>query len=112
MVPEVPSGTALRAAGGFGGFADFYPRRETPARQAARIETGTSLVALAMGAAPYDANSNDFIRVEVRVRSGPQRGRTGWISVDYTGLPVASVPASAETAAKACRCLIVRFEPG
>jgi hypothetical protein len=107
--PNVPAGTALRAAGGFAGFADFYPRLDTREAAAGQVATGTDLVALGMGAAPYDPGTSDLIRVRVRVLSGPLRGQTGWIPVGFTGLPRAVVPASAENAAKVCLCRILRF---
>lgn len=107
--PEVPPGTPLRAAGGFAGFADFFPTLDTRESAADRIATGTDLVALGMGAGPYDPGTSDLVRVRVRVLSGPLRGRTGWIPVGFTGLPRPVVPANAENAAKACLCRIVRF---
>lgn len=107
--PEVPPGTPLRAAGGFAGFAAFYPRLGSRQSEAGEIATGTALTALGMGAAPFDPLTSDLVRVHVVVRSGPDRGKTGWIPVGYTGIPVTAVPPEAENAAKACGCRIVRF---
>jgi hypothetical protein len=110
IVPEVPAGTLLRAAGGFEGFADFFPAADTLGPAAGRIETGTPLVALAIGAARNPAAGSDLVRIRVRVLAGAARGRTGWIPAAFTGLPVRTVSPDAETAAKACRCRILRFE--
>jgi hypothetical protein len=110
MLPEVPRGTVLRAAGGFAGSADFYPALDSPEPLPAGIATRATVVVLGMGAAPYSTQSADLVRVNVRVRSGSLRGRVGWIPVAYTGLPVTAVPAQAENAAKACVCRILRFE--
>jgi hypothetical protein len=110
IVPEVPPGTMLRAAGGFEGFADFFPSADALAAAAGRIETGTPLVALAIGAARDPAAGSDLVRIRVRVLAGAGRGRTGWIPAAFTGLPVRTLSPEAETAAKACRCRILRFE--
>jgi hypothetical protein len=110
LIPEVPSGTVLLAAGGFGGFADFYPALDTPERQAGRLATGSRLVALGIGVAPYDPDSADLVRVRVRVLDGDLRGRTGWVAVVYTGLPERRLPASAEVAEKACGCRLIQFQ--
>jgi hypothetical protein len=117
LVPEIPPGTALRVAGGFGGFADFFPALGTPQRRAARIATGTPLVALGTGVAPYDPDSADLVRVHVRVLGGDLAGRTGWIAISYTGIPEAGItgdglPPSAKVAERACACRLVRFDGG
>ncbi len=112
LVPEIPAGTALVVAGGFEGFADFYSALGTPEKRAAPIATGSRLVALEIGAAPYDPDSADLVRVRVRVLDGNLRGRTGWISVAYTGIPAGSLPATAQVAEKACRCRLVQFAWG
>jgi len=109
LVPEIPAGTMLRAAGGFGGFADFYPALDTPEKHANRVATGSRLVALDTGVAPYDPDSADLVRVRVRVVDGDLRGRTGWVSVVYTGLPASTLPATAEVAEKACGCRLIQF---
>jgi hypothetical protein len=109
LVPEIPASTRLLAAGGFGGFADFYPRLDTPERQAEQVATGTPMIALGIGVAPYDPDSADLVRVRVRVLGGNLRGRTGWVSVAYTGLP-GPPSRSADVAEKACRCRLVEFE--
>jgi hypothetical protein len=108
LVPEIPSGTVLVAAGGFGGFADFYPTLQTPEKRAGRIATGTRLLALETGVAPYDPDSADLVRVRVRALDGDQRGSVGWISVSYTGLPGAR-GASSDVAERACGCRLVQF---
>jgi hypothetical protein len=110
LIPEIPAGTTLLAAGGFGGFADFYPTLDTPEKHAGRVATGTRLVALGIGVAPYDPDSADLVRVRVRVLDGDLRARIGWVAVAYTGLPETHVPASADVAEKACRCRLVQFE--
>jgi len=109
LVPDVPAGTVLRAAGGFQGFSDFFPTLATPYKAATRLATGSALVALAMGAGPYDPDTSDLVRVRVRVLAGALRGRTGWVAVAYTGLPAARLPPSAAVAEKACACRIVEF---
>jgi hypothetical protein len=109
LVPEVPPGTVLVVAGGFGGFADFYPRLDTPEHEAERVATGSPLAVSGTDVAPYDPDSADLVRVRVRVLGGAMRGRTGWIAVAYTGLPETRVPASADVAEKACMCRLVRF---
>jgi hypothetical protein len=110
LIPEIPAGTGLVAAGGFGGFADFYPALDTPQKRAARLATGSRLVALGTGVAPYDPDSADLVRVRVRVLDGNLRGRTGWVAVVYTGLPERRLPNSAEVAEKACGCLLIAFQ--
>ena len=110
LVPEVPPGTKLRAAGGFGGFADFFRDLRTPESDAQRIATGTGLVVLGMAAAPYDPGNGDLVRLSVRVTSGSLSGRTGWIAAAYTGIPLGHVPATTDVAAEVCVCRIVRFE--
>ncbi len=109
LVPDVPPGTALRAAGGFQGFSDFFATLATPYKEATRLATGSALVALAMGTGPYDPDTSDLVRVRVRVLSGALRGRTGWLAVAYTGLPAGRLPRSAAVAEKACACRIVEF---
>jgi hypothetical protein len=110
LIPEIPAGTRLLAAGGFGGFADFYPTLDTPEKRAGRVATGTQLLALGLGVAPYDPDSADLVRVRVRVLDGDLRGSVGWVAVAYTGLPETHVPPSADVAEKACRCRLVQFE--
>jgi len=109
LIPEIPAGTLLIAAGGFGGFADFYPEIDTREKVADRVATGSHLVAIATGVAPYDPDSADLVRVHVRVLDGSLRGRTGWVSVAYTGLPTSTLPAGAEVAEKACGCRLIQF---
>lgn len=109
LVPEIPPGTALRAAGGFEGFSDFFATVETPYKAAERLPTGSALVALETGAGPYDPDTSDLVRVRVRVISGALRGRTGWVAVAYTGLPRAHLPRTAAVAERACSCRIVEF---
>jgi hypothetical protein len=112
VVPEVPAGTRLRVAGGFGGFADFSPALDAPEAQARPLATGTGLVALGMGTATAAGGDSDLVRVHVRVLAGPERGRTGWIPAAFTGIPLASPPPQSEEAVRACLCRLVRFEPG
>ncbi|GAC1313034.1 MAG: hypothetical protein NVS2B3_09620 [Vulcanimicrobiaceae bacterium] len=109
LVPEIPPGTALRAAGGFQGYSDFFASVSTPYAQARRLETGSALVALGTGAGAYDPETSDLVRVRVRVLSGALRGRTGWVAVAYTGVPSARLPATADVAERACTCRIVAF---
>lgn len=109
LVPEIPPGTRLRTAGGFQGFADFFPTLASPQREALRLETGSMLVALGIGTAAYDSEFADFVRVRVRVTSGTLRGRIGWIAVAYTGIPERSAPRSAEVEEKACTCRLIEF---
>jgi hypothetical protein len=108
LAPEVPVGTDLVVAGGFGNYGDFYPALETPARGAIELVTGTPIVALKMGTAVYDPEGSDFVRVKVLVKAGKMRGRVGWIPVLYTGLPGAGgTPLS--TTESACRCRLLEF---
>ncbi|MDQ2857179.1 MAG: hypothetical protein M3R53_00835, partial [Candidatus Eremiobacteraeota bacterium] len=109
LVPEVPSGTKLAVAGGFGGAADFYTQLAPVTGSPAQIPTGTRLAALQTGAAPFDPGNSDLVRIHVRVLSGSRRGRTGWIAVAYTGLPVQRVARGASLTAKACSCRLVHF---
>ncbi len=109
LVPEVPAGTRLRVAGGFGGFADFYPTLATRPARALQIATGSDLVALGFGVAPFDANQPAFVRIHVRVTSGDLAGRSGWIGSLYTGVPADPLPDGAAVAEKACRCRLVQF---
>jgi hypothetical protein len=109
LVPEIPPGTGLRVAGGFGGFADFYPTLATRPGSALEIATGTDLTAIAIGVAPYDSALPEFVRVRVRVMSGPMKDRTGWIGTSYVGVPATALPAEASVAETACRCVLVRF---
>jgi hypothetical protein len=109
LLPEVPPGTTLIAAGGFEGFADFFPRLSTRVHDAERLPTGTTLVALGLGAAPYDPDTADLVRVRVRIAAGPMRGRVGWVAAAYTGIPAART--SLRTAAeRACGCRLVTFD--
>jgi len=108
LVPEIPAGTILIAAGGFGGFADFYPTLRTPQNRAGRIATGSRLVALATGVAPYDPDSADLVRVRVRALDGNLRGHTGWLAIGYTGLPETQNQRS-DVAERACGCRLVHF---
>jgi hypothetical protein len=108
LVPEVPAGTRLVVAGGFGNAAAFYPKLDTPQAGVEEIATGTAIVVLGMGIAPYDPDGTGFVRVKVVVESAPQRGRTGWIPVGFTGLPdPAGTPGW--TAERACRCRLLEF---
>jgi len=109
LAPEVPRGTPLIAAGGFEGFSDFFPSLATPEHDADRLPTRSKMIALGMGAAPYDPDSSDLVRVHVRVVSGALAGRTGWVPVSYTGLPAdaASVASQPE---KTCSCRVVTFD--
>ncbi|MDQ2909051.1 MAG: hypothetical protein M3R44_06855 [Candidatus Eremiobacteraeota bacterium] len=109
LVPEVPRGTRLVVAGGFGGFADFYPTLRTPEQSAARITTGTSVVALTSGVAPEDPGSANRVRLEVRVLTGVWHGSTGWLEVPYTGLRQRNVARNATTAERACSCRLLSF---
>jgi len=110
LFPEVPAGTLLRIAGGFAGFADFFPRLNAPLRHAGGLATGTDVTVLGMGAAPYDPESSDLVRLDVRVLSGTERGRTGWVAAGFTGIPLDRVPATADRASKACGCRLLRFD--
>ena len=108
LIPEIPAGTPLLVAGGFEGFADFFPSLETPSSGAGRIETGARLVGLKLGIAPLDQQSSALVRVKVLVRSGSRSGQVGWLQVGYTGLPhPPRQPAS--NAERVCRCRIVQF---
>jgi len=111
LVPDVPPGTALVAAGGFGGFADFYPALRAGEAQSQRLATGSRLVVLGTGVAPFDPDSSDFVRLRVRIASGPWHGRTGWLAAVYTGLPLTRVPADADVAEHACMCRLIHFDP-
>jgi hypothetical protein len=110
LVPVVPRGTRLVAAGGFGGFSDLYPALSTKAPSAERLATGSGLVALGEDVAPYDPESADLVRLRVRVISGDLRGRSGWIAPAYTGLPLARTAPQASPAERACRCRLLQFE--
>ncbi len=112
LVPEVPPGTELIVAGGFGGFADFYPTLRTPEQTASRIATGSKVVALASDVAPVDPGSANRLRVHVRVLSGALRRSTGWLEVPYTGLRERTVPRDATTAERACSCRLLSFDGG
>jgi hypothetical protein len=109
LVPNVPPGTLLVAAGGFEGFADFYTRLDTLEARAGRLATGSRLVALGTGVAPYDPDSPGLVRLHVRVTSGSRRGSSGWIPVGYTGLPVARLSADADVTERACSCRLIAF---
>jgi hypothetical protein len=108
LVPEIPAGTKLRVAGGFGGFAEFYPALATKPERALQIATGTDLLALQIGVAPYDRALAIFVRVHVRVTSGELRGRSGWIGTNYVGV-ADEVSADAPMTEKVCRCVLVQF---
>jgi len=108
LIPEVPPGTQLVVAGGFGNYADFFRDLSTPAAQAEEIPTGTSVVALGLGIAPYDPDGADYVRVKVLVQGGPMRGRSGWIAVNFTGIPDPS-GAPVSTTERACRCRLLEF---
>jgi hypothetical protein len=108
LVPQVPAGTRLVVAGGFGNAAAFYPQLDTPQASAEELATGTQVVALGMGIAPYDPDGTAFVRVKVTVESGPERGRTGWIPVGFTGLPDPSGNPG-WTAERACHCRLLEF---
>lgn len=110
LFPEVPIGTLLRIAGGFAGFADFFPRLHSPLQHADGLATGTDVSVLGMGAAPYDPESSDLVRIDVRVLSGTERGRTGWVAAGFTGIPLGHVPANADRTARACGCRVLRFD--
>ncbi len=109
LVPEVPPGTQLVAAGGFEGFSDFYASLTTPQKKAARLATRSRMVALGTGAAAYDPDSADLVRVRVRVTSGELAGREGWVAVSYTGLP-ARAATLASQAEKTCSCRVITFD--
>jgi hypothetical protein len=109
LAPEVPAGTTLVAAGGFEGFSDFYPSLATPQRSAARLATGSKMIAIGMGAAAYDPDSADLVRVHVRVVTGALAGRTGWVPVSYTGLPAAADTLASQPE-KTCSCRVVTFD--
>jgi hypothetical protein len=112
LVPEIPPGTRLRAAGGFEGFADFFAAADAPERAARRLPTGSDLVALGMTVAPPDPDSSDLVRVRVRVTSGPFSGRLGWVAAAYTGIPAPARSTPAPPAEAACQCRLVRFVTG
>ncbi len=107
LVPDVPRGTTLVVAGGFGGFADFYPSLTTPEATAARLPTGTRVVTLRMGVAPADPGTSNRVRIEVAVVA--RRNRSGWLEAFYTGLPDAAAPGKASNAEQACSCRILSF---
>ena len=109
LVPEVPVGTELIAAGGFEGFSDFYRSLATRQKNAERLATRSRMIALGTGAASYDPDSSDLVRVHVRVTSGDLRGREGWVAVSYTGLP-ASAATLASQAEKTCSCRVITFD--
>ena len=111
LVPEVPAGTRLTAAGNFDGFADFYPSLGTPQTAARELPTASGLVALRMGVATYDPQSSDLVRVRVRVTSGPAAGQTGWIAVAYTGLPTWHRVRASSAEEGACSCRPLAFDP-
>jgi hypothetical protein len=109
LVPEIPPGTKLRVAGGFGGFAEFYPALATPQDRALQIATATDLLALRTGVAPFDRAVPEFVRVAVRVTSGVLRGRTGWIGTNYVGAAAAEISQDAPVPEQVCTCLLVQF---
>jgi len=108
LVPQVPAGTALVVAGGFGNEARFYASLAGPFTHTRLLPTGTPLLALGVGVAPYDPDGADFVRLHVRVAGGPWHGRVGWLPAAYAGL---SRPngARASSAELACRCRILEF---
>jgi hypothetical protein len=108
LVPPVPPGTHLVVAGGFGYESLFYPALDAPLEQARSLVTGTRLVALEIGVAPYDPDGMDFIRIHVRVTAGARRGQTGWLPAAYAGLSRPQGP-RASTVERACRCRIIEF---
>lgn len=110
LIPEIPAGTRLRTAGGFGGFADFYPTLQTAQGSAEQLATGTPLVALGIDAAPYDSGTSDLVRVRVRIAGGARQGTIGWLPVGYTGLPLDAAPKTAAVAEQACRCRLAAFD--
>lgn len=108
LIPEVPPGTQLVVAGGFGNYADFFRDISTPPSEAEEIPTGTSVLTLGLGIAPYDPDGSDYVRTKIVVQSGPMRGRSGWIAVNFTGIPDPyGTPSS--TTERACRCRLVEF---
>jgi len=109
LLPEVPPGTALHAAGGFQGYADFFPTVATPYKRALRLATRSALVAIETGAGPFDPDTADLVRVRVRVLSGDLRGRTGWVAVAYTGIPRSRLPQTAAVVERACGCRLLAF---
>jgi len=108
LQPRVPAGTPLVVAGGFAGFAFLYPTLGAAQDKALQLETGTHVVAGATAVGGVRGETIDFIRVNVRIASGPLRGKTGWVAVGYTGLPhgpgYGSTPAE-----RGCRCRILEF---
>jgi len=112
LVPEVPRGTKLTVAGGFGGSADFYAQLAPDGKSPLQVLTGTHVSALQTGVAPFDPGNSDLVRIHVHVLSGSLRGDTGWIAVAYTGLPLKRVARSAGITAKACSCRLVHFKSG
>jgi hypothetical protein len=110
LIPEIPVGTALVAAGGFEGFSDFYASLSTPERAASRLPTRSRMVALGLGAAPYDPDSADLVRVRVRVLSGERAGSEGWVAVTYTGLPAGPGSRLGSQAEKTCSCRVITFD--
>jgi hypothetical protein len=108
IVPEIPAGTDLVVAGGFGNAADFFAALGTPPSGVEEIPTGSQLQSLGMGIAPYNPDGTGFVRVKVYVRTGALRGRTGWIPVGFTGIPDPGGD-PANTAERACHCRVVEF---
>jgi hypothetical protein len=109
LVPEIPIGTTLVAAGGFEGFSDFYPSLRTPKRSAERLPTGSRMIVLGSGAAGYDPDTDDLVRVHVRVTNGELAGREGWVAVAYTGVPADAAMLGSQ-AEKTCSCRVVTFD--
>ncbi len=109
LAPQIPPGTRLRAAGGFGGAADFFPSLAAGAIPR-EIATGTSLVALGTGVANFDANAGDFVRTRVRIDAGPLRGSSGWIVVKYVGVPSRERSSGNALVERACDCRLAIFE--
>src|SRR5579871_405695 len=108
LVPAVPRGTRLAVAGGFGGSALFYPALAAPIERAASLPSGTAVAALGTATAPYDPEGGDFVRLQVRVLSGPRRGRIGWVPAAYLGLP--GLGPYGSVAERACRCRLLELQ--
>jgi hypothetical protein len=108
LLPEIPSGTALVAAGDDGDTVDFYPSISTSYTDSLDLASGTPLVALRVAVAPFAPGDSDLVRLQVRVEAGPFRGRTGWVQANSLGLPVRP-EAGAPAKDKTCGCRVVEF---
>jgi hypothetical protein len=108
LLPEIPSGTALVAAGDDGDTVDFYAARTTPYDDSLDLASGTPLLALKVAVAPFSPGESDFVRLQVRVEAGPFRGRTGWVQANSVGLP-GRPEAGAPAKDKICGCRVVEF---